>query len=187
MKKSNPLPAKELLERLFRYEPSTGLLFWKKRSADLFAITAERSAEHSCAQWNSRWAGKEALTKVNKGYRCGIINYQPVLAHRVVWKLMTGEDPIEVDHIDGDRLNNRWKNLRNVTVKENRRNVARRSDNKSGATGVFWSAKHKQWLVVLSIGRFTELDEAVAARKAAEVLLGYHSNHGREAILMKET
>ncbi len=181
MKKSNPLPSKEELDKLLRYEKATGLLFWRKRTEDMFPTDGGHTAAHTCAKWNSRFAGKEALTKVNKGYRCGHLWSKPVLAHRVIWKLMTDEEPIEVDHIDGDRFNNRWTNLRNVTVAGNRRNVARRSDNKSGVTGVFWNGSKKCWNVVINVGSFGNFDDAVAARKAAEAVLDYHTNHGREA------
>lgn len=181
MKKTNPLPSKERLDRLLKYEKTTGRLFWRKRSPDLFTATAGRNQVHACNQWNSRWAGKEAFVKVNKGYRCGVLNYQPVLAHRVIWKMMTDKEPIEVDHIDGDRLNNRWRNLRNVTIAQNRRNAAKRSDNKSGTNGVFWNSRYQNWQVVIHVGGFDKLEDAIAARKQAERRLGYHPNHGREA------
>ncbi len=179
MKKTNPLLSKEELDKLLRYEKSTGLLYWRKRTEDMFEDTGGHSPAHTCRKWNARFAGKEALTKVNKGYRCGHLWSKPVLAHRVIWKMATGEDPIEVDHIDGDRLNNRLSNLRNVSVADNRRNAAKRSDNKSGVNGVFWNNSKKCWTVVINVGSFSDFDQAVAARKAAETQLGFHANHGR--------
>lgn len=182
----NELPPKEELDRLLRYEPTTGRLFWRKRAEDMFT-DGGHSAAHTCAKWNSRFAGKEALTKVNLGYRCGRLNYRYVLAHRVIWKLMTGEEPVEVDHIDGDRANNRWKNLRHVTSAGNNRNAARRSDNTSGVVGVVWHKRRRKWMAGTSIGGkyqflglFNDFDEAVAARKAAERLSDFHPNHGRD-------
>lgn len=182
------LPSKEELEKLLRYEPKTGLLFWRKRTEDLF-ITGGHTASHTCAKWNGRFAGQEALVKMGHGYRCGRLNRDYVMAHRVIWKLMTGSDPIQVDHIDGDRSNNRWTNLRNVTASENRRNTARRSDNTSGVVGVFWNKQTKKWsanivLKTVHLGSFNSFDEAVAARKAAEVEYGFHPNHGREAVAL---
>lgn len=179
MRKSNALPSKKELEAIFRYDRRTGLLFWKARAPDLFQDTGGHSPAHTSAKWNARFAGKEALTKVNKGYRCGHLWSKPVLAHRVIWKIMTDEEADEVDHIDGDRANNRWTNLRNVTSAGNRRNVARRTDNKSGVTGVFWNNSKNCWSVVISVGTFSDFDQAVAARKAAEIQLGFHENHGR--------
>src|SRR5437879_1070269 len=118
------LPSKEELDKLIRYEPDTGLLFWRKRTEDLFVNRGGHTLKHTCAKWNGRFADKEALTKMTLGYRCGRLNRDYVMAHRVIWKLMTGNDPIQVDHIDGDRSNNRWENLRDVTASENRRNTA---------------------------------------------------------------
>ena len=124
MPRSNALPTQAELKKLLRYEPGTGRLFWKARSKGMFGVSdSSRSAEHACNQWNSRFADKEALTKVNVGYRCGRLGYQYVLAHRVIWKLMTGEEPKEIDHIDGNRSNNKWQNLRSVTASDNRRNT----------------------------------------------------------------
>lgn len=184
---SNKLPSKEELDKLLRYEPDTGLLFWRRRTEDLFVNRGGHSPAHTCAKWNGRFADKPALIKVMHGYRAGRLNRDYVMAHRVIWKLMTNVDPIQVDHIDGDRSNNRWENLRNVTIAENRRNVARRSDNTSGAVGVHWDRRLKKWVasIVLKtvyLGAFDSFDEAVAARKAAEVEYGFHANHGRKAV-----
>lgn len=188
MKKSTKvLPSKEALDKLLRYEPLTGLLFWRKRTEDTFVNIGSHTLAHTCAKWNGRFADKEALTKVNLGYRCGRLKRDYVMAHRVIWKMVTDVDPIEVDHIDGNRSNNRWENLRNVTVSENHRNTARRSDNKSGVVGVRWNTQMKKWtayivLKTLYLGSFDSFEGAVAARKAAEVEHGFHANHGREAV-----
>ena len=123
MPKTNALPDKDTLNKLLRYVPTTGQLFWKVRTKEMFQVPeGGRSSDHACNQWNSRFAGKEALTKTNIGYRCGRLNYQYVLAHRVIWKMMTGEEANEIDHIDGNRGNNKWQNLRSVTTSINRRN-----------------------------------------------------------------
>ncbi len=184
---SQALPTKEDLALLLRYDPDTGLLYWRKRTEEMFT-DGGHSAAHTCARWNSRFAGKEALTKVNVGYRCGRLNYRYVLAHRVIWKLVTGQDAVQVDHIDGDRFNNRWKNLRDVSSSDNHKNAARRSDNTSGAVGVVWHKTKKRWMAGTNLngkyqylGLFETFDEAVAARKAAEAKHGFHPNHGRAA------
>jgi HNH endonuclease len=181
------LPSKEALNKLLRYEPSTGLLFWRKRTVDMFVNRGGHSLDHTCAKWNGRFADKEALVKMGHGYRCGRLNRDYVMAHRVIWKLMTDVDPIQVDHIDGDRSNNRWENLRDVTASENRRNTARRSNNTSGVVGVHWNKQIKKWsasivLKTVYLGAFDSFDEAVAARNAAAVEYGFHTNHGREAV-----
>ncbi len=189
-KPSKPLPSQEVLRKLLRYDKATGKLFWNTRPLEFFEGEGH-SAPHSRAKWNSRWAGKEALTKMNIGYRCGTLLYQAVLAHRVIWKWMTGEEPVEIDHINGNRSDNRWLNLRNVTATENRKNAARRSDNKSGENGVFFNSQHGKWQAGLNVdgryvyvGRFDDFDAAVAARKAAEADKGYHPNHGRVPVII---
>lgn len=187
-RKSNPLPSREVLNQLLRYEPEEGKLYFRPRPLEFF--TAEKhSPAHSCAKWNSRWAGKEALTKLNVGYRCGRLLYQYVLAHRVIFKMMTGIEAVEVDHIDGDRANNKWKNLREVDGSGNRRNAALRSDNKSGQVGVVWHKKNRKWQVGMNIdgkfvflGQFNNLDMAIQVRKEAEAAHNFHKNHGRMAL-----
>jgi len=92
-----------------------------------------------------------------------------------------------IDHIDGDQTNNRIENLRLVTQAENMRNAKKRRDNTSGVTGVFWREDTMKWGSQIQIngknitlGSFETFDEAVAARKAAEIKYNFHKNHGRE-------
>jgi hypothetical protein len=171
--------ARELLD----YDPATGECRWRERDLKWFAST------HRQRQWNSKWAGKEAFTTVNPcGYRCGSILEVRVVAHRVAWLLHYGEWPKgDIDHINGTKTDNRIANLRDVTHEENLHNSPRRSTNKSGVTGVFWTERSKKWRAYIClnsrlthIGYFTDFEEAVAARKAAELRHGYHVNHGRE-------
>ena len=51
-----------------------------------------------------------------------------ILLHRVIWKWTTGEEPHgEIDHRDGNGLNNRWTNLRESTHQQNQCNVKSQS------------------------------------------------------------
>jgi hypothetical protein len=74
--------------------------------------------------WNTRFAGRPAgsLKFVgNKGtpYVYITINYVSYRAHRLIWKLMTGKEPMtEVDHQDCDSTNNKWNNLREATRRQ---------------------------------------------------------------------
>jgi hypothetical protein len=174
------LPSQEVLKQMLDYDPKSGLLWWKHRTPEMFASTAGRSQLHSCAQFNSKWGGKLAIDKEWNGYLVGRLNYLNVQAHRVIWKWMTGEDADVVDHIDGNGCNNAFVNLRNVTEGENHRNRKLRGDNKYGVHGVRFDRKSKKWVAIIQITCPT-LEEAVAARKAAEAVLGYHENHGRKA------
>lgn len=107
-------------------------------------------------------------------------------SHRAVWLYMTGEWPEEdIDHIDGDGLNNRFKNLRAVSRSVNARNQVRRRSNKSGISGVSWCNAYstgKRWRVVVANqerGRFETLLDAVAERfRAMREIGGYTDRHG---------
>lgn len=176
--KEKPLPPREELRRLFRYEPRTGKLFWKKRPRHMF------SDERQYRGWNGQFAGQEAFTALCNGHRRGICNGQHIYAHRLIWKLKTGEEPPEIDHINGDPVDNRWENLRAASRAINNRNASRRRDNVSGVTGV--SARGARWIAqimdrgqVRHIGIYNTKEEAISARKAAELMLSYHPNHGR--------
>ena len=181
--KANGMPSKGVLDRVFRYKPKTGELIWRVRPVTLFTqgITKDRprTAEHACNQWNSRWAGKSAASLKPDGYCYTHFNYQTLLVHRVAWKIMTGADPVEIDHIDGNRSNNKWSNLRNGTRSDNQRNAALKSTNTSGYHGVRFDTRLQRWTAIIQVGTFDSREEAVVARKKVEKALGFHANHGR--------
>lgn len=167
----------ELCRQLLRYEPETGRLFWLPRSRDYFAT------DRSCNVWNSRFAGKEAMTATSRGYRIGMIANVMVKAHRVAWAIEYGEWPEVIDHINGDPSDNRIENLRSVSQSENLCNLARRSDNTSSRTGVYkeggkWRAEIFRKGKKTSLGAFPTLEAASNARAAAEIEMGFHPNHG---------
>lgn len=185
--KTHTLPPQDVLLALLRYEPETGKLYWRRRSTSFFT-PGERTVEHQAAVWNANYAGTEAFTAINEaGYRRGRLLGKSCRAHRVIFKMMTGRDPDEVDHIDGDRQNNSWRNLREVDRQQNCRNTGLSRRNKSGAPGVHWYSDNGGcWRAYLYlggktkyIGTFATKDDAVRARREAERKLGYHSNHGR--------
>jgi hypothetical protein len=171
------LPTQSELQALLNYNPNTGTLIWKERPG----------TERTMKSWNTKYAGKPAFTAIDrKGYRVGAINAVNYRAARVIYKLHHGVDAEQVDHIDGDRSNNRIMNLRAVTHQQNQQNMKRSSRNTSGVVGVSWNTGKSRWDAKISvdgrsilIGRFINFEEAVAARKRHEVELGYHPNHGR--------
>lgn len=126
---------------------------------------------------------------INKstGYRIISIAATPYRAHRLAFLYVTGEWPVEqVDHINGDRTDNRWVNLREANQSENLKNQGVRSDNTSGFVGVTWSKANSKWCAqikangkAMNLGYFTHKTEAIAARQAANLKYGYHPNHGR--------
>jgi hypothetical protein len=120
--------------------------------------------------------GKEA-GYIDRGYFKIKFHCNPYCVHRIVYFLCTGIDPEEkqIDHKDGDRLNNKFSNLRLATSSQNVYNSKQRKDNTSGVTGVFWSKSTEKYEVniynkgrLLKLGRFYDKDEAVAVRIAAE-------------------
>jgi hypothetical protein len=68
------------------------------------------------------------------------------MAHWIAWLYMTGEFPaIEIDHIDGNRCNNQWSNLRLATRKQNMENTSLFGNNTSGHRGVVWYKRNNKW------------------------------------------
>jgi len=174
-----PLPDRDYLLKRLRYEADTGKLFWlPKAVSEFFNPLAAKT-------WNARFAGQEALNTANgRGYMWGRLDYNRYAAHRVIWKMMTDEEPIEVDHINGIRSDNRFVNLRSVSASENRKNMRLSRYNKSGVSGVAetkdgWTAKININGNPIWLGLHPTKAEAVAARVAAERVAGFHPNHGR--------
>jgi hypothetical protein len=175
------LPSIELLRKLLRYEPETGKLFWLERPRDMFPSKRGHSV------WNARYANKEAFTCVNAyGYLHGRIARSAYYAHRIAWALFYGEQPSgEVDHINGDKADNRLENLRDVSRSVNQRNVPLKASNKSGHNGVIWHSASSKWMaritinqVVKYLGVYENIEDAIAARVAAQSGLGFTDRHG---------
>lgn len=184
--KAKPLPSREFLLSHLRYDPIAGKLFWKERSIETFCDGAH-TAGHNVRKWNGKHSGTEAFRCVSgAGYKFGQFLGQKMYAHRVIWKIATGTEPLIIDHINGNPLDNRISNLRSVTQSANIQNSARPRNNTSGVIGVHWYPPLKKWHARLKkggktfhLGYFEEIADAAAARIAAERLHGFHENHGR--------
>lgn len=173
----------ELCRQLLRYERETGRLFWKERPVEMFPdIRAANS-------WNTRYAGTEAFTGLSHrrlDHYSGTIFNIHFPAHRVVWAIVHGEWPQDqIDHIDGNGMNNRIENLRDVPNKINLRNCWRADNNTSGVTGVSWNTLRKKWEAYIKVdglrcglGLWDTKAEAKAARFAAQKILGFSDRHG---------
>ena len=183
----NPLPSPEFLRKLLRYEESTGFLYWRPRTADMFKSGAY-GAVRSCAAWNGRYAGKRAFTTCSRGYMQGSILDKLYRAPRVIWAMENGVWPVgEIDHEDRCRSNDRISNLRDVSGLENSKNRGLPAKNKSGVVGVHWSKRDLRWQAYIHnstkrvhLGNFTNKSDAIDARASAEVKYGFHPNHGRQ-------
>ncbi|WP_168072814.1 HNH endonuclease signature motif containing protein [Caulobacter sp. SSI4214] len=168
--------------RLLRYEPETGKLYWLPRPTEMF------KSEGDAKRWHSNFCGKEALTAVNsEGYRTGMVWCQHVSAHRVAWAIIHSAWPNhQVDHINGDKLDNRPGNLREVTIALNQRNAKMQSNNTTGITGVYWWPARRKWRAELKadgrkrhLGLFDTKEAAAAARAAANEKFGFTARHGQ--------
>jgi hypothetical protein len=136
-----------------------------------------------------RQAGSAAKNpNTGKTYCYLYVHKHLYLAHRLAFLYVNGQFPKHtVDHQDGNGLNNTWGNLRTVSHAENNKNMRKYSTNTSGVTGVSWAKARRQWYASIrlncqlkNLGYFSNKEDAIAARKAAEVLYGFHENHGTE-------
>lgn len=106
-------------------------------------------------------------------------------SHRLAWLYVNGVFPeYEIDHINGNSLDNRICNLREVTSSGNCRNRTLRANNTSGVNGVnyqdgMWVVRITHNRKKINLGVFHKLEDAKKARLAAEAKYGYHTNHGR--------
>ena len=180
------LPTPETLCKLLSYDPDTGLLTWKRRPIEMFAN------KNAFGTWNTRYSGKPAFRTVHSGgYRQGYIFNKKHLTHRIAYAIYHGTWPTDqIDHINGDKLDNRVANLRDVTHMENQRNTVIPINNTSGYIGVILMRGSGKWRSVIRVsgkkihlGVFTDIKDAIAARAAAEVKYGFHANHGRQQSL----
>ena len=161
----------DLLNHLFEYDKETGNLIWKIKPS---------SRGHSVK------AGDIAGTLKSHGYLCVGINYNSYRAHRLIFLMHKGYLPKTVDHINGDKLDNRIENLRAATVGQNQHNRKTNANNTSGYKGVCWNKAQKKWVARITLerknihlGYFANVEEASeVVRKAREELHGSFANHG---------
>jgi hypothetical protein len=162
-------PTQARLKELLRYDPITGSFTW--------IVERRRRVK----------AGTPAGSKHNAGYLTIRIDYVACLYHRLAFLYVHGFLPEQIDHINGDRTDNRISNLRAATGRLNSRNNSLRSDNKSGVCGVSWDSTRSKWVARIRtdsgykyLGRFDDLEEAKRTYSEAKERYGYHPNHGLE-------
>jgi hypothetical protein len=160
----------ETLRRLFDLDMETGDLRWKVRR---------------CQQSNAV-VGGIAGSIDRHGYRKVTVEGKYLLAHRIVFIIVHGYLPAQVDHINGKRDDNRPANLRPATPSENQRNARRPSTNTSGVKGVTWNKQRGKWKALAAsdgkaktIGYFDDLEEAAKQVRAfREQHHGEFARHG---------
>lgn len=134
MRTYNELPTQRELNELFHYDHVSGKLYWKVNRQSI-----KRNQE----------AGN--ITKF--GYKKVRIDGKDYQIHRIIYKLHHGDIPTDkqIDHIDGNKLNNRLNNLRLVDNQENGKNRRINSDNKSGIVGICWYKKSNKWQAQIKV------------------------------------
>lgn len=170
MSKEHTTLTQERLKELLEYDPETGIF--------------TRRVTRSPNAMKSTVAG----TIKENGYRKITIEKKHYYEHRLAWFYINGRWPIELDHIDGKRNNNRITNLRECNRYENCQNNGLRSDSTSGLTGVSWANREQKWNAVIwktgkrhNLGYFHSKDEAHAVYLKAKAELHSFQPTPREA------
>lgn len=140
------------LHELFDYDDKTGVLTRK----------------------TGKWKGRKAGT-LRKGYVIVYLDRQFRLAHRIIWAMHNGRWPEnEIDHINRIKDDNRIENLRPATHAQN-------CQNRNGK-GVCWHKATKKWNAYvfikrkrIDLGLFTNIDDALAARKRGVLMYYTHA------------
>ena len=162
-----PLTA-ERLRKLLTYDPKTGLFHWKLMRKGL---SEKRGTE----------AGGSRNTYV---YIC--VDYKSYGAHRLAWLYMTDEWPTKIiDHINGNRSDNKWINLRQATPSQNIANSGMRTNSTSGYKGVSYHRRAKKWVAQIGyegqnlyLGVYDTPEQAAEVRrKKATLLYGEFAKH----------
>lgn len=127
--------------------------------------------------------GKLAGTKESRGYwQISIGRGHVYKAHRLIYLLLTGDNPKTLDHINGDRLDNRIENLRPSTDSQNQWNKRIHKNNKTGVPGVF-KKRNSYWAYVglnnkrITLGYYKTIEEA--AKVVSEARINYHKEFAK--------
>ena len=160
--KSRALPPIEELRSAFRYDKESGAIY------PIRLRTTRKSSDVRC----------DPVRKI--GYRVVCLGERLLYAHRLAWCLAYGSEPNGyVDHINGDRADNRLVNLRIGTHPQNMCNRRVATHSKSGIRGLH-QRENGKWRAYcgfrgkrFNIGTFASQEEAIVALRAAR-----HIHHG---------
>lgn len=147
MRPRTKLPSQAELLKLFAYCPDTGII-------------SRRSDGH--------------IPTCRGRYVRIAVNGKCALAHRVIWKMVTGDEPDIIDHADCNGRNNIWSNLRAAEQEENLRNRGAPKSNTSGVKGVsfcratgLWRASITVHYRCINLGRYPTIERAAEVRRVA--------------------
>lgn len=162
---------------LIEFDFDNGLMIWKPRDVKFFNDGIRKN--NALAIWNTRYSGKFAFNSLNAvGYLEGTLLGKRYLAHRILWLGYYGNWPINCDHVNRIRTDNRISNLRDVSKADNNKNIGKRVSNKSGHTGVCVHKDHWRAYITIEnkqkhLGCFQSKEEAFKVRRAAEIEHGF--------------
>ena len=172
------------LRNVLKYNRKTGDFIWRVKRASYAGCVYPGDVAGAIA------LDKDGGSHINIG-----VDGKSYRAHRLAWFFVTGKWPKDdIDHKDGVRTHNWWKNLRPATRSQNNNNRHKLMPNNiSGKTGVSWVKERNQWTArivvngkITHLGMFErdELDKAIAVRRAAE--LKYHGEYAPSGITVEK-
>ena len=147
------------LKECLDYDPETGVFTWKIRKS-----------------YNTKVGGAAGGKGANRYHSIAVDGVQ-YATHRLAWLYVHGVWPIDqIDHINGDKLDNRLANLREANNSVNQQNIPIQKNNTSGYTGVSWNKRLNKWIAQIYsngknhfLGSFNNPVDANAARVIAKM------------------
>lgn len=159
--KQKLLPVDQL-RSILDYDPLTGLFRWRWDSAKKPNVNS-RDTKRIAGTINAY--GRRVIKIKGRLYYCS----------RLAWLYIHGRWPDqEIDHINGNRSDDRIANLRDCSREENQHNTGLCSRNTSGYKGIYWSKQQSAWIATITrrgtkqhLGSFDNADDAASAYAAA--------------------
>lgn len=147
------------LKRQLRYDPNEGHLYWIEPR-------------------KGRQRHRPAGTVTSSGYIGVMVGPKRYYAHRLCWAIAHGSWPIDqIDHVNGNKADNRLANLREASNAQNGKNLKLSSANTSGVTGVVFCKETGRWRSIIKVdgktihlGRWPTIEQATKARREAEAV-----------------